>query len=62
MTDDVELNLSNQVSEPFLVNELEYVSVSFLGQSFMLHQIVRPFLFIPSHTCFAIIIREEISY
>lgn len=29
-----------QISEPFVVNDTEYVSVSFLGQSFMLHQIV----------------------
>ncbi|GAA5855177.1 hypothetical protein JCM8547_008972 [Rhodosporidiobolus lusitaniae] len=28
-----------EVSEPFVVNDTEYVSVSFLGQSFMLHQI-----------------------
>ncbi|GAA5904400.1 pseudouridine synthase family protein [Sporobolomyces salmoneus] len=27
------------ISEPFVVNDTEYVSVSFLGQSFMLHQI-----------------------
>lgn len=30
-----------QVSDPFLVNDVEYVSVKFIGQSFMLHQIVR---------------------
>ncbi|GAA6021610.1 hypothetical protein JCM11491_001236 [Sporobolomyces phaffii] len=28
-----------EISEPFVVNDTEYVSVSFLGQSFMLHQI-----------------------
>ncbi|KAL8291783.1 hypothetical protein RQP46_002041 [Phenoliferia psychrophenolica] len=28
-----------EVSEPFIVNNTEYVSVTFLGQSFMLHQI-----------------------
>lgn len=28
------------VSEPFVVGEVEYISVGFLGQSFMLHQIV----------------------
>lgn len=33
-----------QISEPFVVNDTEYISVTFLGQSFMLHQIVR---FIP---------------
>lgn len=30
-----------QLSEPFVVNDTEYVSVTFVGQSFMLHQIVR---------------------
>lgn len=28
-----------EISDPFVVNDTEYVSVSFLGQSFMLHQI-----------------------
>ncbi|GAA5867676.1 hypothetical protein JCM1840_006654 [Sporobolomyces johnsonii] len=28
-----------EISEPFVVNDTEYISVSFLGQSFMLHQI-----------------------
>lgn len=33
-----------KISEPFIVNETEFVAVTFLGQSFMLHQIVRLFL------------------
>ncbi|GAA5968931.1 hypothetical protein JCM11641_000783 [Rhodosporidiobolus odoratus] len=28
-----------EISEPFVVNDTEYISVTFLGQSFMLHQI-----------------------
>ncbi|GAA5901683.1 hypothetical protein JCM6882_006039 [Rhodosporidiobolus microsporus] len=28
-----------EISDPFVVNDTEYISVSFLGQSFMLHQI-----------------------
>lgn len=42
------LILSSQISEPFVVNDVEYVSVRFLGQSFMLHQIVRSFPFLVS--------------
>lgn len=34
--------LPRQLSEPIVVNDTEYVSVTFIGQSFMLHQIVRP--------------------
>ncbi|BGP55117.1 hypothetical protein JCM8202_004622 [Rhodotorula sphaerocarpa] len=28
-----------EISEPFIVNDTEYISVTFIGQSFMLHQI-----------------------
>lgn len=35
------LHSSLQVTEPFLVNDCEWISFKFLGQSFMLHQIVR---------------------
>lgn len=37
-------SLPLQVSAPFVVNGTEFISVSFLGQSFMLHQIVRHLL------------------
>lgn len=30
-----------KITEPFIVNDTEYISVTFIGQSFMLHQIVR---------------------
>jgi tRNA pseudouridine38-40 synthase len=36
------LSRNEQITEPFIVNDTEYISVTFIGQSFMLHQIVRP--------------------
>ena len=40
-----------EVTEPFMVNDTEWISLKFHGQSFMLHQIVRDHASVPSMRC-----------